>query len=303
MRHLPTRRGLGSALSPRRRRRRRLFRLAPARRPMAPRRTCPIAFSSNSNPRAQAGPGCNRARRRPAPCSAFPRWMPSARRWAPSAPCPQSRRPRTAPRRPTWASTTGCSSSWHRARTCEAAVAAYGADPNVEVAEPDYIFQPLVTPTDPYLPRALGTQQHDAVPGVQPGHQCAHRPVRRNRRLRRQRRNRLERSQRVRRVQRDHRDHGHRRGPDPSRPDRRQWVRLRRRRLESRGRFGDAWPRHRLCRRRRRQGEQRPGRVRIGAGLLDHADESREQRRPLLDSSPSPIRSSGRRTTAPTSSA
>jgi subtilisin family serine protease len=31
----------------------------------------------------------------------------------------------------------------------EAAVAAYGADPNVEVAEPDYIFEPLVTPTDP----------------------------------------------------------------------------------------------------------------------------------------------------------
>jgi subtilisin family serine protease len=33
-----------------------------------------------------------------------------------------------------------------------AAVAAYGADPNVEVAEPEYIFQPLVTPTDPIYP-------------------------------------------------------------------------------------------------------------------------------------------------------
>lgn len=34
----------------------------------------------------------------------------------------------------------------------EAAVAAYGADPNVEVAGPDYILQPTVTPTDPYYP-------------------------------------------------------------------------------------------------------------------------------------------------------
>ena len=31
----------------------------------------------------------------------------------------------------------------------EAAVAAYAADPNVEAAEPDYLFQPTVTPNDP----------------------------------------------------------------------------------------------------------------------------------------------------------
>src|SRR6186713_2923282 len=43
--------------------------------------------------------------------------MPSARRWAPSAPRAQSRRPRTGPGRPSWDSITGCSSSSHRVRT------------------------------------------------------------------------------------------------------------------------------------------------------------------------------------------
>lgn len=38
----------------------------------------------------------------------------------------------------------------------EAAVAAYNADPNVEVAELDYIFELLVTPTDPLYPMHWG---------------------------------------------------------------------------------------------------------------------------------------------------
>jgi hypothetical protein len=38
----------------------------------------------------------------------------------------------------------------------EAAVAAYAADPNVEAAEPDYVFQPLVAPTDPLYASTWG---------------------------------------------------------------------------------------------------------------------------------------------------
>src|SRR5688572_27752952 len=55
----------------------------------------------------------------------------------------------------------------------EAAMAAYDADPNVETAQPDYVFTPLVTPTDPLYPAHWGhnnTKQLRAFSTVTGGH-------------------------------------------------------------------------------------------------------------------------------------